>query len=123
MLFQQIRNATIKFRYQDVCILIDPWLTDEAVGEEREQALATKSFIEKPVAPLPVPVEEVLSGVDCCLVTHIHEDHFLPDYLPKDLPLICQNAADAGKVREMGFTDVSCFEEDERNWAPSPVSG
>ena len=64
----QIRNATLKIEYGGVCFLVDSWLQD--VG-------SITSFVEpgtfkNPIVPLPMPVNEVLTGVDglsltCCL--------------------------------------------------------
>ena len=71
MKITQIRNETLKVEYGGVCFLIDPWLQD--VG-------SITSFVEpgtlkNPTVPLPMPVDEVLSGVDCYVITHVHPDH------------------------------------------------
>ena len=113
MLFQQIRSATVKLNYGNVCFLIDPWLQDVCTDAEREQAALTKTFITKPVVPLPLPVEEIIQDVDVCIVTHDHADHFTSDYLPSDFPLVCQNQKDDEKAKSMVFTNVRYFETDE----------
>ena len=47
--------------------------------------------------------ENIVSGVDYCLVTHLCFDHFSSDYLPRDLMIIAQNNEDAEKIREMSW--------------------
>ena len=107
--FRQIRNATVKLSCPGITFLVDPWLSEPCSGEERAQALQTRSFIPKPVCPLPMPPEEILKDVDVILATHLHEDHFSADFLPKDARLVFQNRADAERAETMGFTNVSCF--------------
>ena len=114
--FQQIRNATVKLQYPGVAFLVDPWLSEPCSGEERVQALQTRSFIEKPICPLPMPPEEILKDVDVILATHLHEDHFSADFLPKDARLVFQNRADAERAEAMGFTNVSCFADAPRTF-------
>ncbi len=43
ILFQQIRNATVKLRYPGVTFLVDPWLSEPCAPEERAQALQTRA--------------------------------------------------------------------------------
>ncbi len=61
---------------------------------------------------LPDSPETVLKGVDYCLVTHLHFDHFSVDYLPQDLRIIAQNHEDAEKIREKGFENAAAFESE-----------
>lgn len=112
MLFQQIRSASVKVKCGDVCFLIDPWLMDACSDAEREAAMADRHFISKPVVPLPMPAEEVLRDVDHILVTHMHSDHFSPDYLPRDAHIILQNQQDAEKAAGMGFANTDWFRTD-----------
>ena len=109
--FQQIRNATIKLKYPHVTFMIDPWLSDVCTPDERVRALATRSFIPKPVCPLPAAAEEVIEDVDLFMVTHIHPDHFSTDYLPEDAAFVCQSADEARQLEDMGFSDVRYFHE------------
>jgi len=109
--FQQIRNATIKLYYPNVTFMIDPWLMDACSPEERDQAVATRSFIPKPICPLPDSAEELTSDVDCYLLTHFHPDHFSLDYLATDAAFICQNEMDARQLEELGFTNLRWFNE------------
>ena len=114
IMFQQIRNATVKLRYPGVTFLVDPWLSEPCSPAERAQALQTRSFIPKPVCPLPMPPEEILADVDVILTTHLHEDHFSGDFLPRDVRMVFQNRADAEKAEAMGFAGVSCFADAPR---------
>ena len=109
--FQQIRNATVKLSYPGVTFLVDPWLSAPCSSEEKAQALRTRRFIPKPVCPLPIPPEEILKDVDVILTTHLHEDRFSADYLPKDTRMVFQNRADAERAKALGFTNVACFAE------------
>ena len=109
--FQQIRNATVKLHYPGVSFMIDPWLMDACTPEERNQAVATRSFIPKPICPLPVSPKELTSDVAYYLLTHFHPDHFSPDYLSVDAAFICQNETDAGQLEELGFTNLHWFDE------------
>ena len=111
IVFQQIRNATVKLQYPGGTFMIDPWLTDACDPIEREQAVATRRFIPKPVCPLPAPVGALVCDVDWFLLTHCHPDHFSADHLPADAPLVCQSEADVGEVARLGFTNVRRFRD------------
>ena len=50
--------------------------------------------------------------MDFCLITHVHPDHVTKDYIPDDMPMIAQNAADAEKLRQMGFQLVRWFTDE-----------
>lgn len=84
MRIQQIRNATLKIQYGTQTILLDPWLQDKGTGFSAKTVNTDMAGIKNPLNDLPMPVSNILDGVDCCLVTHIYPDHFTPDYLPKD---------------------------------------
>ena len=61
-----------------------------------------------PLVELPLPAEEVVRGVDACIVTHLHGDHFddaAAALLPRDLPILTQPES-AAALRERGFTNV-----------------
>lgn len=112
MKIQQIRNATLKIHYGGITFLVDPWLQDKGKGMYAEPVRPEMVGVKSPLCDLPLPVGEILDGVDCCLVTHIHEDHFTSDYLPKTIKLLMQNEADAAEVRKLGFKDVTAIGED-----------
>lgn len=110
--FQQIRNATIKLYYPGVTFMIDPWLMNICDSVERDRAVASHSFIPKPICSLPASAEELTSDVDYYLLTHFHPDHFSTDYLPVDATFICQNDADARQLKELGYTNLRWFHEE-----------
>ena len=113
MRIQQIRNATLKLRYGGVTFLTDPWLQPRGAGPACETVRPEMADVRSPMDDLPEPPERIVAGVDCCLVSHLHFDHFSPDCLPRSLPLIAQNAENAARLRAMGFADVRCFEGGE----------
>jgi L-ascorbate metabolism protein UlaG (beta-lactamase superfamily) len=113
IIFEQIRNATVKLKYNGVTFMIDPWLADACTEEEKASVLAERRFIEKPVCPLPATPKKLVSDVDYFLVTHVHPDHFSADYLPLDKPFIFQNRADMDNGSVMGFVNTSCFSENQ----------
>ena len=105
----------MKLKYPSVSFMIDPWLMDVCAPEDREQAVATRSFIPKPICPLPAVAEELIADVDFFLLTHIHPDHFSVDYLFADLPFVCQNEKDAHQLENMGFSHVQYFDKESLN--------
>ena len=112
MKIQQIRNATLKIQYGDQTILLDPWLQDKGTGFSASTVRPEMNGVRSPLNALPMTPEEILAGVDFCLVTHIHPDHFTPDYLPKEMRIIVQNEKDQQEAKSMGFENVSAFERD-----------
>ncbi len=112
MVIQQIRNATLKIEYGGNTFLIDPWFRDQGTGFSAKAIRPEMQGVRCPMNALPDSPERILKGVDYCLVTHLHFDHFSPDYLPRDLRIIAQNHEDAEKIREMGFENAAAFESD-----------
>ncbi len=110
MTIQQIRNATLKIRYRNITFLIDPWFQDQGTGFSANAVRPEMRGIRCPMDALPDTPENILADVDYCLVTHLHFDHFSPDYLPMDLRIIAQNNEDAEKIRQMGFENTNAFE-------------
>ncbi len=108
---QLIRNATLKLRYGGATILVDPYLAPK---------LSLESFAGKsnnPMVDLPQTIEDILSGVDLVVVSHLHSDHFddvAKQKVAKHLPLICQ-PGDEGTIRQSGFLDVTPL-VDELTW-------
>lgn len=127
MIIEQIRNATIKIHYGNKVFLIDPWLAPKdsfgsfAYLPESMPFKATdsqKSFISMPICPLPQSVEEILSGVDYYIVTHIHPDHIDMNFdgtvghpLNKETPVLVQNKEDAQAFLNSGFKNVEILSE------------
>ncbi len=112
MVIQQIRNATVKIKYGSITFLIDPWLQDQGTGFSAKAIKPEMQGIKCPMNALPDTPDNILKDVDYCLVTHLHFDHFCPDYLPGDLRILAQNHEDAEKTRQMGFENAAAFESD-----------
>ena len=113
MKIQQIRNATLKIQYSSITILLDPWLQDRGTGPSFTLVRGKMIGMKNPLNDLPLPPNKILNGVDFCLVTHIHPDHFTADYLPQDIPVMVQNEEDKELVTGMGFSCVTAFEGPE----------
>ena len=109
MVIQQIRNATLKIEYGDITFLIDPWLQDQGSGFSAKAVRPEMQGVKCPMNALPDSPDSILKGVDYCLVTHLHFDHFSPDYLPQDLRIIAQNQVDSEKLLQMGFKNATAF--------------
>jgi L-ascorbate metabolism protein UlaG (beta-lactamase superfamily) len=122
MKLTQIRNATNRVEYGGMTFLIDPWL--EAQGSvsfvKDFSALGlhipdpVKEQILMPIYGLPMEKEEILEGVDCYIITHLHPDHIdwaadgtVGGMLKKDIPTFCQNEEDAKVLRDSGFRNVT----------------
>ena len=111
---QHVRNATAKLTSGGTTFLIDPMLA--APGAYEGFANTYRSGLRNPLTPLPMPVEELLAGVDAVILTHTHLDHWdeaAQKALPRDLPLFVQNEADAALVRGQGFRDVHILKDGE----------
>ena len=53
----------------------------------------TPNRAANPLVELPVRAEDIVAGVDLCIVTHLHSDHFddaADAVLPRDLPILTQ---------------------------------
>lgn len=111
MKIQQIRNATMKIVYGGVTFLLDPWLQDKGTGMTAPAVRPEMCGIKSPLNALPASPEEILSGVDYCLVTHVHPDHFTKDYLPNSMKILVQNTADCEKVKASGFENVTVVDD------------
>lgn len=112
MTIQQIRSATLKITYGGITFLLDPWLEDQGAGRAAPAVRADMQGKRAPLDALPFPPDEVLAGVDHLLVSHIHPDHFTPHYLPKNISILTQNQTDAQTVADMGFEQVTAFQDD-----------
>lgn len=102
---QLIRHATLKIKYNNLTILVDPMFSPQ--GSLAPVANAANEDCN-PLVSLPVMVDEIIEGVDAIIVTHLHRDH-LDDAaiqsLPKDIVVFCQ-LEDELKLLEHGFTNV-----------------
>jgi len=103
MKLRLLRNATLKLDIQGRIILVDPFFAPKGT----RPALAGRA--PNPLVDLPVSTEEILSGVELVIISHLHADHFDPvaqSLVPKHLPLICQ-PGDEEKIRSYGFSRVT----------------
>jgi len=109
---QQIRNATLKLEYAGSTFLVDPMLG--AKGAYPGFKGTYNQHLRNPLVELPMPVDEVLRGVDAVVVTHTHLDHWdggEHEFVPKDMPIFVQHQADAEQVRGQGFRDVRVIDD------------
>ena len=108
MQLQLLRNATLKLSYAGRTILVDP-----DFGHMRSRRSFTGRS-QNPMVALPLPIEDILAGVDLVIVSHLHADHFddvAKEMVPKDLPLICR-AGDEEAIIKAGFravTPIGCY--------------
>ena len=115
-----IRHATCVIRYAGRMLLLDPLLSDPGVLPPFAR---TPNPRPNPLVPLPVPAARVLDGVEACLVTHTHSDHWdtaATTLVPKDLPLLIQ-PPDAAKFEGWGFRAVQAV-TDSLTWQGIRVS-
>ncbi len=103
MKIQLIRSATIRFTYSGHSFIIDPYLSPK-------YGLPSYTGVSlNPIVDLPFPANEVLSGIEMAVISHIHSDHFDPEakkLLPKNIPIFCQ-PEDAERINIFGFSDVT----------------
>jgi len=125
MRIQQIRSATLKVNFAGTTFLIDPWLASRwamgcfaDLGGRFTVPDPVKRHIPMPICPLPMPVDEILRGVDFYVVTHVHPDHIdmggdgmVGAPLDKSVPVIAQNDQDADRLSRSGFADVRVLTE------------
>ncbi len=85
-----VRNATLLLDLAGRRILVDPMHEPAGARPPIDQ---TANPVRNPTVELPMPAEEVVSGLDAVLVTHCHKDHFddtAERLLPRDVPVFCQ---------------------------------
>ncbi|MBF2715934.1 MBL fold metallo-hydrolase [Agrobacterium vitis] len=102
MEIELIRSATLRLKMAGLTLLIDPWLAAKGQGRSYRGALTS------PLVDLPIPVEQVIHGIDAVLVSHLHSDHFddvAKQLLPPDISLFC-HPRDVAAIRAMGFSRV-----------------
>lgn len=127
MKIKQIRNATVRIEYAGKTFLVDPWLGAKhsagcfsiLPGTPVHAVDPVKDNILYPIFDLPESVEQVLSGIDYYLLTHVHPDHIdmLPDGsvgapLDKAKPIYVQNENDAKILQSSHFENVSVLGEE-----------
>jgi L-ascorbate metabolism protein UlaG (beta-lactamase superfamily) len=97
-----VRHATLLLDSSHGRILVDPMLRAAGTSPPIED---TPNPRPNPLVDLPMSIEDVLAGVDLCIVTHLHRDHF-DDLLPLDLPILTQPES-AEELRARGHTNVA----------------
>jgi L-ascorbate metabolism protein UlaG (beta-lactamase superfamily) len=96
-----VRHATLLLDSSHGRILVDPMLRAAGSSPPIED---TPNPRPNPLVELPMSIEDVLAGVDLCIVTHLHRDHF-DDLLPPGLPILTQPES-ADELRVRGHTNV-----------------
>jgi len=101
-----VRHATLLLETSHGRVLVDPMLRAARTTPPIEN---TPNQKRNPLVELPLPREQVVAGVDLCIVTHLHSDHFddaADEVLPRDLPILTQpESAEALAAR--GFTNIA----------------
>ncbi len=107
---QLIRNATMKLVYGGKTFLTDPMLSKK--GEIRSFA----GIASNPTVELPLPLEELLSGVDAVIVSHLHPDHYhnaSGQAILLAKPVFCQ-PVDSGSINKDGFALAKPIQDSEK---------
>jgi L-ascorbate metabolism protein UlaG (beta-lactamase superfamily) len=128
MKITQLRNATIVIDYDDICILVDPMLSD--AGALPPLKLFDGERLRNPIVELPENTEAVLSRVTHCLITHCQKGHF--DHLDragkrwlreKQIPVLC-TSRDANYLRERGLLvqELAKINEGETSFFKGQIS-
>jgi len=102
MKIQLIRNATMKITYAGRTFLTDPMLAP------KDAIVPFAGIARNPTIDLPFPTEEIVTGIDRIMISHVHQDHFdkaASLALPKEMPVFCQ-PGDQGRITEEGFQNV-----------------
>ena len=110
MRLRLIRHATLSLEYNGHKLIVDPMLDE---GGARPAIENSPNPRKNPLVPLPVPIAEVLDGVEAVLVTHTHSDHWdatAAEMLAKNLPLFGQ-VEDEEKFQGQGFRAIHAIRE------------
>jgi len=129
MKIKQIRNATLKIEYGGKNFLIDAWLIEkqkfgrfiDIPGTPFHTSDPVKMQIPMPICGLPESVEEILSGVDFYILTHIHPDHIDLNFadgtvgapLDKNTKIFAQDSNDAEVLKKSGFKSIEILAENK----------
>ena len=85
-----VRNATLVVELGGRRILVDPMLDEAGARPPVERSPNPR---RNPLVPLPIPAEEIVSGLDAVILTHLHRDHFdetAARLVPREVPVFCQ---------------------------------
>jgi L-ascorbate metabolism protein UlaG (beta-lactamase superfamily) len=100
-----VRSATLEIGLAGRRLLLDPMLDPAGAVDAIP---GTPSPRRNPLVDLPRPAEDIASGVDALLVTHLHNDHLdatAVRLLDAGVPVACQ-PGDEQTLRSRGFSDV-----------------
>jgi L-ascorbate metabolism protein UlaG (beta-lactamase superfamily) len=114
MRLRLIRHATLILEYNGHKLIVDPML-DQA--DARPAIENSPNPRKNPLVPLPLPIPEVLDGVEAVLVTHTHSDHWdatAAEMIGKNLSLFGQ-VEDEEKFQGQGFRAIHAIRGD-RFW-------
>lgn len=117
MEIQLIRNATLRIKYRNQLILIDPYLA----AKHTLPSFSGKS--PNPLVELPCSPKAVINDVEFVVISHLHTDHFdltAQSLLPKELPIYCQ-PGDEDKIEAKGFEKVTAI-TDSKRWRDITIS-
>jgi L-ascorbate metabolism protein UlaG (beta-lactamase superfamily) len=104
MKIQLIRHATLLIEIGGRRLLVDPMFSPKGTFDPTPSMLPQ---LRNPLVELPIKLDQ-LPQIDAVIVTHRHPDHWdmaAAEWLPKDMPLLCQ-AEDADAFRKDGFTAI-----------------
>ncbi len=107
-----VRHATLLLELGGRRLLVDPMLGAAGNAPPIEN---TPNQRRNPLVDLPIPAAEVVRGIDGCIVTHLHQDHFdaaAAELLPRDLPILTQPES-VDEIRSRGFANVT---DDGSGW-------
>ena len=124
MHIQQIRSAMVRIVYAGKTFLTDPWLAEKgAMGPFNDPGFRycypEQGNIAMPMCDLPMPVKNILEGVDAYIVTHVHPDHIdmaedgtVGALMDKNVPVFVQSEEDAAILARSGFKQVDILSQD-----------
>ena len=98
-----VRHATLLLETSLGRVLVDPMLRAAGSTPPIEN---TPNQLRNPLVELPVRAEDIVAGVDLCIVTHLHSDHFddaADAVLPRDMPVLTQPESE-DELPGRGFT-------------------
>jgi L-ascorbate metabolism protein UlaG (beta-lactamase superfamily) len=93
----------MRLDYGGHMLLLDPFFAP------KHSRPSFKGNSGNPLVDLPIEVADIINGVECVVVSHLHGDHFdeaAQDALPKNLLLFCQ-PGNEDTIQSKGFTQVS----------------
>ncbi len=113
MRINQIRNATLIIEYAGKKFLVDPMLSKKGTLPPFPNSLRQDDS-PNPLVELPIPVKEIVDGIDAVLLSHLHIDHWdeaAKELIPKGVTIFVQDEADKKEVESAGFTNVEVLTE------------